>query len=98
MGINTEQQLHLALCFNHLRNVQETVWVGDVAPEGQVVELRGRPRNRSERQPGVEWGSGNIGKAPTVWEKLKGEWGGWAGYPMGHFHSGGWGRSLPAAN
>lgn len=57
VGINAGQQLHLAMCFNHLRNASEIVWIGDMASEGPVVDpdrARGRPRNRRETQPGVE--------------------------------------------
>lgn len=45
------------LCFNHLRNVSEIVWIGDMASERQVVDpdrARGRPRSRSETQPEAE--------------------------------------------
>lgn len=48
MGINTEQQLHLAVPFNHLRNAQEIVRLGDMASEEQVARQAKRKVKEQE--------------------------------------------------
>lgn len=72
MGINAEQQLHLAVCFNHLRNAQEVVWVGDM-----TWRQRGKWLIQTGQEEGQEAGAGHnqgwngtCGKASTVQVKL----------------------------
>lgn len=61
MGINTEQQLHLAVPFNHLRNAQEIVWLGDMASEGQVARQAKR-KAKEQEQDTTRGGVGSLEK------------------------------------